>query len=161
MHINSNTNMKKFMNRARSFYQFWMYGEWKMIEARPKMSQQAFGMDYKLWKEFYLCFQFWEFLEKMQSVLEVWGAASFFFWLGLWCICICQWIRFTKQVQKPLHWWFGSLIFHVIFFNLFVVKPLPIMRNLAFLVMHEILRLWWVEMLHKKIWKVAFSIFHI
>ena len=47
MHVNSNTNMKIFMNRVTSIYQFLEYGGPVLIGIVSWMSWQAFGMPYK------------------------------------------------------------------------------------------------------------------
>ena len=115
MYANSNTKVKKVMNMETSFYQFLRLGEWKRIEARSRKSQQAFGMDCRLWITLELCFQFQLFLWKMQVWFLILGAAFLFFALGLQCVYMCECIRSEKSSPKPCIQWFSIFDFHDLF----------------------------------------------
>ena len=151
--------MQKVWESWTLFYHFLMRGDWKKIQLGSGRPQQAFWMDYRLWITPYECFQFWNFWQKLQSLYEVWGAASRLLALGLSSAYVCQWIRVEIQANKSMFWWIKYLIFNEIFFNIFIMKPSQFAWNLSSLGMHEILRPWWDIILHKKIWKPYFSIF--
>ena len=139
MSRNSNTIMHKVWGILTSIYHFLMRGDWKRIQLGSGRPQQAFWMDYRLWITPYECFQFWNFWQKLQSLYEVWGAASRFLALGLaFCICMGR-IRVEIWVHNPLHWWIKYLISMESFSIFSSWRTCQFAQNLSFFDVHEIL----------------------
>ena len=134
--------MKIFVKSATWFYQFLRSGVWFLIAIPSWMCQECNGM--VLWpgKVLLMWKQFQAFWQKFPMLFLILGAASVFLWLGLGLCIYVEWIRLTIQAQQPLHWWFGSLIFHVIFFNLFHVNYAKFGRFCPCWLAHEILSMW-------------------
>ena len=132
-----------------------------LIQEVSLMPWQAIRMLISLWIALKLCFQFWSFSQKMQSVYSGLGAASRSWALGLASVYVWEWIRVRIWVHNPLHWWIKYLISmesFQIFFMCFWYQSWP---NLSKLSVHEILRFYGENMLQKGIKKTWFSIFVI
>ena len=131
--------MQKVWESLISIYQFLRLEEWKRIEKASLMPWQAIGMITFLWIALELCFQFWVFFTKMQSVYSGLGVASRSLALGLaFCICMGR-IRVEIWVHKPLHWWIKYLISMESFPIFSSWRTCQFAQNLSFFDVHEIL----------------------
>ena len=150
------------INSIKACYQrFLAYGGLNLIGMASWMCQECNGIVIWLWNELELCFQFQLFLWKMQVLFLILGAAFLFLSIRFCLYMYAASLGQTKQAHDPCIQCFWICDFHDLFPNLFAMKLLPIMRNLAFLSMHEIFDSLWVKSLHKKIQNLYFSIFLI
>ena len=161
MHGIQDAIMNIFQKSGTPIYQFFALGELILIGVASWMCQECNGTTLLLWNDLQLWKQFQKFYGKMQVFFWFLGAASRLLWLGLAsCICMGR-IRVRIWVHNPLHWWIQYLISMESFSIFSSWRTCQFAPNLSFFDVHEILRPWWEIILHKKIWKLYFSIFVI
>ena len=153
MHINQNTIMRVFLNRAMAFYRFSARGSLVSIANASLICQECNGIFIWLWNVLYGCFQFPNFWQKMQSGSLVWGAASESFALGLQCAHICQWIRVENWPRIHVFSDFEFVIFHNLFQSFLPWKLAYFGRFGSLEHMHEISIIYGRYLLHKRILK--------
>ena len=99
--------MRNIKNKTVSFYRFLMLEVVVLIQKVSLMPWQAIGMIILLWIALELCFQFWTFLPKMQSVYFLLSATWTFWALGLGLYLCEEWIRVeisTKNLCIQCFW---------------------------------------------------------
>ena len=121
--------MQKIWNSLTSMYQFLRLEAWKRTQLGSLMPWQANGMIISLWIALKLCFQFFNFLTKMQSWFLIWGADSRFLCIRFWSVYVCQWIRVGIWVKRSMQSWIKYWILMAYFFNLFHVFLVSIMAK--------------------------------
>ena len=129
MHESWYMNMKKIMNRTRSFYQFPALGTMVLIQTRSLKPQECNGIVIWPWNALESWFQFWKISQKVQSCLWFWTQLRGFQALGFDQSYMSDGLG-LKNMSKTfcidgMNIWF-SCIFFQIFFTCFWFQSWPI-----------------------------------
>ena len=116
---NQDTNMHFIWKNSISVYRFKALDVVILIQEPSLMSQEGDGMNFLPWKALQVCFQFWNFFEKMQTWFCIYGAAGSPFARGLACLYMYEWFRLRKLIKESLNWWYNIWFFMLLFSNLF------------------------------------------
>ena len=113
---------------------------WRLesIESRSGRFQQSFGILFRPCNTLKLWNQFWSFCVKNANSFSGLRRNLLVLVIRFSSPYVCERFRLTKQAQNPFNQCFWICDFHESFFNLFVMKNMPIMEDLPFLDMKRI-----------------------
>ena len=126
---NWNTIMHIFMKSETCFYQFFALEAVVLIQKCSLMPWECNRIVLLPWNALEWCFQFWNFLEKVQSLFMVLGAASRSLCIRFWSVYVWDGLglRFESRDQCNHESNIGFLMAY--FFNLFPCILIPIMSK--------------------------------